>query len=145
MYLIFRLFQVVPTTTNVLRSENLKIETYQISELLINDGGHPIDWNIQPLNEIKRIGLSDSIINKTNFVSSRKISQLNSICESSYSDVKRLLDVENEVSISFFNYDTNEKWICTSARESRASFNVTRIVSVDGTQLAEITVEVRER
>jgi len=144
-YLTFQLFQIVPTTTDAIRLESTRIEAYQLSEVLINDGGHPLDWNTKQVSDIRRIGLSDSAQNKTNLISSLKVTKLKSICDSNYKDVKNLLDIKNEFSIIFYNRVTNENWVCKSPDVTRSSFNVTRIVSIDGNALGEITVQVWQK
>ncbi len=143
-YLTFQLFQTIPLNINSLGSESTRIEAYQISELLVNDGGHPNNWNTKPINEIKRLGLLDSTQNKTNLLSSQKISQFRTICNN-YNDIKNLLDIQNEISINFVNYATNERWSCKSGGQSSFSFNVTRIISIDGNALGEITVQVWQK
>lgn len=142
-YITFQLFQIVPTTINTARIENVRIEAYQISELLINDGGHPLDWETRPLTEIKRLGLSDVSKNVTNLLSSSKFFRFNSICATNYNDVKRLLDVKEEFSITFINHTANSQWSCKSPTPTnkRISFNISRAVTV-GNDLGEILVEV---
>ncbi|MBI2545270.1 MAG: hypothetical protein HYW22_01565 [Candidatus Aenigmarchaeota archaeon] len=141
-YLSFQLFQAVPSTTNALKTEAIRIDAYQISEILINDGGHPLDWDTKPTNQIVRLGLMDSTQNKTNLLSSQKISKFKAICNNNYNDVKNLLDIQSEFSISFVNYNTNENWVCKSPGRISASFNVTRIVSIDGNAFGELTIQV---
>ena len=144
-YLSFQLFQVVPANTNSLKIESTRIDAYQISEILVNDGGSPNDWNTKPVNQIQRLGLSDTSQNKTNLLSDQKISQFKTICDNNFNDVKDLLDIQNDFSISFVNYLTNDKWICKSSGKSSTSFNITRIVSIDGNAFGELTVQVWHR
>ena len=144
-YFVLQLFQTIPATTNAIKAESTRIESYQLSQILVDDGGQPLDWQNQAINSVKRIGLLDSAQNKTNLVSSQKISKMNTICSNNFNDVKFLLDIQNEFSISFVNHVTNEKWVCRSGGQLRNSFNVTRIVSIDGTALGEITIEVGEK
>ena len=144
-YVTFQLFQIVPTATSTLKTETTQIEAYQISELLVNDGGDPIDWHTKALSEIKRIGLLDSGQNKTNLLSSSKILQLKTICTGNFSNIKTLLDIQNEASITFVNPITSDKWNCKSTSSEKPSFNITRIVSSDGTSFGEITVQVWQK
>lgn len=146
-YITFQLFQVVPTTASALKEESVRIEAYQISEILVNDGGHPNDWETRRSPEIKRIGLSDVTNNKTNLLSSQKISRLQTICQDDFDDVKDKLDITDEISIKFINHETEEQWTCESSTISskKTSFNIGRTVSIDGTSFGEIIVEVWEK
>ncbi|MBI2543062.1 MAG: hypothetical protein HYW24_02670 [Candidatus Aenigmarchaeota archaeon] len=140
-YITFQLFQTVPTTINAVRSENMRIEAYQISELLVNDVGEPNDWETKQLSQIERIGLSDATQNKTNYLSTGKINQLQTICNNNYNDLKRLLDIDNEISIEFIDHATDTGWVCNPNTQQN-SFRFNRIVSVDGTSSAELIIEM---
>lgn len=144
-YLSLQLFQVVPANTNLLKVEAIRIDAYQISEILVNDGGSPNDWNTKQINQIQRLGLLDTTQNKTNLLSSQKIAQFKTICNNNFNDVKNLLDIQNDFSISFVNYLTSDKWVCKSNGKSSTSFNITRIVSIDGNALGEVTVQVWQK
>lgn len=149
-YLVFQLLQVAPVSSTNAKEESIRIETYQIAELLVNDGGHPLDWESKQLSEIKRIGLSDITRNVTNYLSRAKIDRLEAICNTptGYQDVKKLLDVQDEMSISFINHTlpTDTKWICESSTPTskKFTFNVSRTVSIVDTGFAELIVEVWE-
>ncbi|MEM5878287.1 MAG: hypothetical protein QXF12_05405, partial [Candidatus Aenigmatarchaeota archaeon] len=58
-------------------------EAFQISELMLNDLGDPTNWNTLSLNQIKRVGLSENL-NKQNYLSSGKITALQTICQNNY-------------------------------------------------------------
>lgn len=144
-YLTYQLFQLVPVTTNAIRFETTRIEAYQISEMLVDDGGYPIDWNTHQLPDIKRLGLSDTMQNKTNLISSAKATSFNTICTNNYRDVQNLLDIQNQFSITFIDHTSGVNWICKSPDVTSNSFNITRIVSIDGTDTGEITVQVWQK
>ena len=148
-YIIFQLFKVGPVNDANIKEEAIRIEAYQLSELLVNNPGYPLDWEIKPLlSDIKRIGLSDSTANQANYLASQKISKLNSICNTptGYNDVRNILDVKDEISISFIDHSgpSDTIWICKSTvlTNKKVSFNVSRTVSVGGTSFAELIVEV---
>lgn len=147
-YISFQLFQTVPASSANAREEAIRIEAYQISELLVNDGGHPLNWETRPLAEIRRIGLSDSEKNITNYLSRAKIDRLNAICASptGYQDVRNILAIQNEMSITFIEHalPSDTTWICKSTvtTNKKITFNVSRTVSIDGTAFGEIIVEV---
>jgi hypothetical protein len=44
-YIIFSIWRFIPNYLSELRNERIRSEAYQISELLINDPGEPMDWN----------------------------------------------------------------------------------------------------
>lgn len=148
-YITFQLFQTVPASSANLKEESIRIEAYQISELLVNDGGHPLNWETRPLAEIRRIGLSDSTKNITNNLFRSKVSQLNTICSTptGYNDVKQKLDVKDEISITLIEHTLpiDTTWVCRSSAPSnkKTSFNVSRTVLIGGTSYpTEIIVEV---
>ena len=151
-YLAFQLFQTVPEASENVREESIRIEAYQISELLVNDGGDPNDWydtvKYPNIADFNRIGLSNSIKDITNYLSRQKIDRLEKICvtDGNYQAVKDKLDVQNEMSITFVEHTlpTDTTWICKSSTltNKKTAFNVSRTVSVDGTAFAEIIVEV---
>lgn len=148
-YITFQLFQIVPASSANLREESVRIEAYQISELLINDGGHPNDWETKPLAEIKRLGLSDTTRNITNYLSSAKIVRFKTIC-SNFNDIKTLLGVTDETSFTFTEHRPTGDVVdvCKSSISSskKASFTVSRTVFIDGTSYpTEIIVEVWRR
>lgn len=146
-YITFQLFQTTPVVTDTLKMETIRIETYQLSELLINDGGHPNDWydavKYPSTSDIKRIGLSDTDKNVTNLVSNLKISRMMDICSNNYNDILSLLDVDNII-ITIKNHATGitEKCEPSQVPSQRTSFNITRTISIDGVSSGEITIEV---
>ncbi|MBI2084290.1 MAG: hypothetical protein HYT70_01600 [Candidatus Aenigmarchaeota archaeon] len=148
-YVVFQLVQVTPATLNALREENIRIQAYQISELLVNDGGHPNNWGepAVPLEDIRRIGFSDTSRNITNFVSSQKIQRFKTICDSNYNAILNLLNVDDGLAITIINHDTQTITACRppSIESQQISVNITRVVSIDGSSLGEILVEVWRR
>ncbi len=148
-YVVLQMYQATPATMSSLRGEFVRIEGYQVSELLVNDGGYPNGWGnpTVPLSSIRRIGLSDTNRNLTNLVSSEKIQRLKAICDNNYGDVHSLLGIKDGFSVTIVNHDTQEIVTCRPLSESskRTSFNVSRIVSIDGANEGEIFVEVWQR
>lgn len=148
-YITFQLFQTVPASSKNLKEEVIKIEAYQLSELLINDGGYPLDWydatKYPSITDIKRIGLSDSTKNITNFLSSQKITRFKTLC-SSFNNIKSLLDIKNEASFTIIEHDLAGDVVfsnCKSTEAKTTSFNVSRTALIAGTSYpTEIIVEV---
>lgn len=97
-YLIFQLMTFTPQYLNEIKTESLRSEAYQISELLINDPGEPANWQTAADSSIRRIGLLDDSRNKTNLLSQNKVDALRSKC-SNYDNVKKWIDTENQFSL----------------------------------------------
>ena len=71
----------IPRFTEDVRKETIRSEAYQISEILVNNPGQPVNW--QSAN-IKRIGLLDERFNKTNLISKAKIDKLKNNYDCNY-------------------------------------------------------------
>jgi len=97
-YLFFRLLSFMPAYLNEIRSERVRSEAYQVSELLINDLGEPVEWQAGPDDSIRRIGLSD-IANKTNFLSVDKVDRLEEECTDDYEEVRKWIGTDFQFSI----------------------------------------------
>ena len=146
-YITFQLFQTAPASSANVKEETIRLDAYQISELLINDGGHPNDWETKPsLTEIKRIGLSDTTKNVANYLSSLKVDRFKTIC-ADFTDIKNLLDIDDSESITFIEHRQTGD-VTTTCKSSvpidrRTSFSVSRTVFISGTSYpTEIVVEV---
>jgi hypothetical protein len=98
-YIFLRTASYTPPYINQIKVQRLKAEAYQISELLINDPGQPLDWN--PAN-VERVGLSDHTKNETNFLSSNKITAFSEICTNSigYDTMKSKIDTDYQFNIT---------------------------------------------
>lgn len=96
-YIAFRLITQTPIYLGELKSEIVRSEAYQVSELLINDPGEPTDWHQQPDASIDRIGLSDETAGKTNLLSVAKLNALRTKCdEGKYEMVKNWIDTDHQ-------------------------------------------------
>ncbi len=104
-YFSMRLAEVRPIYIKAVRQAIIRSEVYRISEVLINNPGHPTDWDTlvgtPGESEIKRIGLLDHSQNKTNLLSEQKIIGLNTLCssEDGYDKIKDLIGAEHDFSI----------------------------------------------
>lgn len=142
-YIFFQLILRSPQYMIEVENERLRSESYQISELLINDPGQPINWNQA---NVKRIGLSSNL-NMTNLLSTVKISSLQSICNSDYEKIRKSLGTEYFISIDLVNMTSgeNEKLIaCTSpvSVTKKTKTSITRIVALDSGDLGELTLQL---
>lgn len=97
-YIIFQLMTFTPNYLNEIKTESLRSEAYQISELLVNDPGEPANWQTVADSSIKRLGLLDDSRNKTNLLSKTKVDALRSKC-GNYENVKKWVDTENQFSL----------------------------------------------
>jgi len=98
-YFFFQFLALRPVYLKEVKSERIRAEAYQISELLINDPGYPVNWNTNPV-QTQRIGLSDQTLNKVNLLSIYKINELNSQCAGDgYYNVKKWLGSDFDFSI----------------------------------------------
>jgi hypothetical protein len=135
IYLAFRLLQFSPVYINEVNEQRLRAEAYQISEILVNDPGQPVYWNsTTPINQIKRVGLSDQTKNKTNLLSLTKISSLQTLCNqpNGYTNIKSWLGTEFQFSINLTKSDGTKLINCTSPQAaSLLKVDVKRIVAFD--------------
>jgi hypothetical protein len=101
-YLFFRLLSFMPAYLNEIRSERVRSEAYQISELLVNDPGEPISFNQggPPPADIKRYGLSH-IANKTNFLDMGKVARFLDDCDADYERTRKKIGTDFQFSVSF--------------------------------------------
>jgi hypothetical protein len=140
-YIFFQLILRSPQFITEVENERLRSESYQVSELLINDPGQPIDWNQA---NVKRIGLSSNL-NMTNLLSIEKISSLQSICNSDYEKIRKSLGTEYFISIDLVNMTSGEKLIaCTSpiSVTKKTKISITRIVALDSKNFGELTLQM---
>lgn len=141
----------IPNFIEEVEKEDARAKAYQLSEILINDPGEPINWDT---GNVKRIGLSDENFNKTNLVSTLKIGRLKDLC-TNYEEMLRKLGIDEPVSIFIFKIDeqTGERTLflddfnCQppTIKVTQIKSKVSRITAYtdDGdVKMAEIVVEV---
>jgi len=111
----------IPRFTEDVKEETIRSEAYQISEILVNNPGQPVNW--QSFANIKRIGLLDERFNKTNLISKAKIDKLknNFDCNypANYSYIMSKLKANRNFSfiiseIDWTNGNRNTLYMCTS-------------------------------
>jgi len=133
-YFSIQILMFVPNYINQIKSERLRSEAFQISELLINDPGQPLDWNLNFANA-KRIGFSDQLSNKTNLLSGAKISVFNTKCQENYGNVKNLMGIDHDFSLILIDANTGGLEIrnCRPATATIRQVNTTirRVVAYD--------------
>jgi len=134
-YFSFQILKFIPEYLNQIRSERIRAEAYQISEILINDPGYPSNWNI---GNVKRLGLSDQTKNLTNFLSVNKINAIGdgtNFCKPGYDNVKKWLASDYDFSITLTRKSPSEAILinCRPSIIAVRAINTTvrRIVSFD--------------
>ncbi len=98
-YFFLQVIIATPRYLNEHRFQILNSKAFQISEILLNDPGYPIDWENDPINVI-RFGLNDQNSNKTNFIKINKAIKFNQECSSDYQNIKNKLGVSKEFDFS---------------------------------------------
>jgi len=141
----------IPGFIEEVKKEDVRSKAYQLSEILVNDPGYPIDWGGG--NPIKRIGLSDENSNKKNLISFSKVERLEEEC-SDFNNIKEWLGLNKSFSIFVFNIsqsngDRDRSWKCSSPELIKTAINTTvrRVIVLNNTEtgrleLAEIIVQM---
>ena len=142
VYFFFQFFSLRPVYLNEVKNEMLRSEAYQISELLVNDPGYPVNWNANP-SLTQRAGLSDETANKANLLSPAKISAFNSQC-SDYYKIKKWIGTEDDFSIFLTDKSTGTLEIsCYNKTIVSQGINVTvRRVVAFGSSYGELILQM---
>ena len=143
-YIFFQVLTFTPEYLNEIKNEEARSEAYQISELLINDYGEPIDWD---LDTVERVGLSNEIQNKTNLLSIEKIRLIGTRCSEvdGYLDVKNWISTDHDFTILLSDSSVGSILIrCNPSTTAVRTVNVSvsRIVAFDNGNYGELVVEV---
>jgi len=152
IFIYFTYSANIPGFIEEVKKEDVRSKAYQLSEMLVNDPGHPIDWDDG--GQIKRIGLSDENSNKTNLISLDKVKELRDECGTDYDNIQKWLGLNKSFSIYVFNISQNngkrdESWECTTPELIKIAINTTvrRVTVLNNTEtgrleLAEILVQM---
>ena len=104
IYVYFAYSANIPQFIEEVDKEDVRSKAYQLSEVLINDPGQPMNWNSASLGSIKRIGFSDQNTNKTNLISYDKLDKF----KEEFGDCTALSNftkVQNRLALSkFFSF-----------------------------------------
>jgi len=133
----------IPNYLSEVRKERMRSEAFQLSELLINDPGEPINWISTNFDNVKRLGLSDEKENKTNFLSESKIIAFNSNCSANYEKIKEKLGTDYDFSVYLFDSKGQPKIECSPNTIAFRGINITitRMVAF-GNDFGELILEV---
>lgn len=149
VYFLFQTSTLVPIFIGQMEEHRIRAESFQLSELLVNDIGSPSNWNTLVPNQtdqIARIGLSDQSKSKTNLVSSSKVSALNTIC--SISDGQELLrsKLDTDLQLTVFVIDRTDDSIdvnCEPELPSKGFLATTkRVIAFDDGRFGELAIRV---
>ena len=143
----------IPKFLEAIEKEDARSKAYQLSEFLINNPGYPIDWENQPVDSIKRLGLSDEDSNKTNLLSGLKVHDFFEICgpnSENFSTIQEKLALNKSFSVIFCNITSSGKrecQVCQSPSPPKTAINATirRIVALNVSgdiRLAELIVQM---
>jgi hypothetical protein len=138
-YLFFQILGIRPFYIQQIKAERIRAEAYQISELLINDPGEPIYWDVIAVGNpdgIKRIGLSDHTYNLTNLISWLKVGNLSSLCSSNYEIVREKIGMKDyQFSIIVNKTDGGVPVLCyppsQTVRGGFLNFTIERVVGIN--------------
>jgi hypothetical protein len=140
-YVFFQIVTLTPQFEREVKNEIMRSEVYQISELLINDPGHPLDW---PTKTVKRVGLSSNL-NKTNFISLEKVNSFETKCNQNYENIKNLIGTEYYFSVDLIDITSGQKLITCKPTQSivtQSKISIVRLVAIDSNDIGELTVQL---
>jgi len=143
-YYAFRLVEEKPNYLEKVQSEIYRSECYRVSELLVNDPGHPLDWNTLSMDQVDRIGLNDHSQNKTNLLLEAKIIKLGIECQGNgYYDVRDSLGISDDFYISVKSSDDSFAAVeCGGYSEESIKASVTRLVAFNSGSFGNLTVYI---
>ena len=146
LFIAVQLINFVPQYLTEINNQRARIDAYQISELLVNDPGNPINWD--RASQIFRMGLSNETVNKTDYISLQKITAFNAYCNSpgGYNNIRNNISSVNSFAVILFNRTANSGNIlinCNPPVMSSSSINTTirRIVAIDSNDIGELIVQ----
>lgn len=145
-YLLFQIQILTPAHLREIRMQTLRLEAFQVSELLLNDGGEPNDWHLQSDANIKRIGLSSS--SSQNLLSVAKVAALDSKCKNSgFISLYNWLGMQNQFHLTARDttgtlVDTEKNCPPSSEVGTQAVVVTTRVVTFDSGKTGNLTLTV---
>lgn len=142
IFIFFQLISYYPEYFRQLEYQELKAETWQISELLVNDPGEPINWQTNP-EQAKRLGLNDEQQAKTNLLSVQKARAFDNLCDDEYDKLLEKLSTSRQVSVFLVDNESNVLISCSATgKVSRNVVNLTRIVGLNNGRYGDLVLQV---
>lgn len=126
-FLMIMVGREIYTLQEMSETENLRAESYQISQMILFDEGFPRDWETKSVDEVRRIGLSSE---KDYVLNMSKIKRLNELC-ANYSKV-RVFFSKNDIEIGITYVNGTNILDCTSNARGIFRFITERLAIVDG-------------
>jgi hypothetical protein len=144
IFIALQLINFVPQYLTEINNQRTRIDAYQISELLVNDPGNPINWDQS--SQILRMGLSNETMNMTNYISLQKITAFNAYCNSpgGYDNIRNNISAVSSFAILLFDRTSGNLLInCNPPALFSSSINTTiqRIVAIDSNDIGELIVQ----
>src|SRR5207245_3567306 len=92
----------LPKYLEEVRSQRLRTEVYQVSQLLLNNPGDPVNWENTPdINTVNRVGLFANGSDSTNVAWRTKLFSFNALCANgvNYQSLKSKFAIDFDFSI----------------------------------------------
>lgn len=145
IFISFQLISFVPQYLTEVHNQRIRIDAYQISELLIDDPGKPTNWYSS--TSISRMGLANDSLNRTNFLSLQKINAFDNYCKQpgGYANIKNNISAVSNFQIFLINRTgTSTIALISCFPPSPYSLqyiaSVSRIVAIDSNDIGELVV-----
>jgi len=155
LFIALQLVNFIPQYLTQINDERVRIDAYQISEILVNDPGNPANWESRA--QIFRMGLSNESVNETDYLSLSKIEAFNNYCNplnasgqlvpgGGYANIRNNLTQTDNFAILLFNRTANSGnllIICQPPNSFSSPINTTfrRIVAIDSGDIGELDVQ----
>jgi hypothetical protein len=140
IYFAFQLVDYYPRYIDDVKDEIRKSDVYRLSEMLINDDGSPDDWEV--LSNPDRIGLSDQTQNASNMISVAKITEMETMCNADYSNVRDLVGSTHNFYLTVEDMYGPLSIQCGQLPLAESVALATRIVALDNGNYARVTVQM---
>lgn len=152
IFIAIQMINFVPQYLTEINNQRTRIDAYQISELLVNDPGNPINWYVNSpvcqngVSGICRMGLSNENVNKTDYLSLQKITAFNNYCNApgGYDNIRNNISAVSSFAILLFDHTSGNLLInCNPPALFSSSINTTirRIVAIDSNDIGELIVQ----
>ena len=94
----------IPRFVDEVQKEAIRANVYQISEILVNNPGEPVNWANAATS--KRIGFLNETANLNNFLSKTKILNGMGFCRSNYNDFRNKIGTDKQFTLILFDINT---------------------------------------
>src|SRR5207253_305535 len=139
-YTFITVASFLPKYLEEVRSQRLRTEVYQVSQLLLNNPGDPVNWETGNLdiNNINRVGLLVNGSDSTNVLGRTKLFSFNTLCGNgvNYQNLKSkfALDFDFSIVLNFTSLSgQSSTFTCepTIAATGRVNVTLTRIFATE--------------